>query len=400
MALPELSVPASINRRKFIRLGVGAFALTGLAAGLAEWARPPDPENVTRIRVPPGFTPRIIARSGERLIAGSYYRWHAAPDGGGCFAAPDGGWIYVSNSELSPNGAVSALCFDASGRIIDAYSILSGARHNCSGCETAWNTWLSCEEHSRGVVWECDPFGINEAVARPALGLFKHESAVVDPLGARIYMTEDKPDGGLYRFTPATVALPAAPDLSRGLLEIAMLRDGRISWREIPDPLAATTPLRYQVSGYARFNGGEGIDLFGRNLWFTTTGDGRIWQLDLLDGRLGVLYHAEGGTSEVDDITHTAGGDVVIATEGKSLQINVLPGGAAQTVTLVELPGHRHSEITGLAFDLGGERLYFSSQRGNTGLDEDGISFEIQGDFSQLAGIAPLVEWQLVHRQV
>ncbi len=400
MASSVLTVPASINRRKFIGLGVGTLALAGLGASLHEWAQSPDAEFVTHIRVQQGFSSRIIARSGERLIPNSYYRWHSAPDGGGCFAAPDGGWIYVSNSELTPGGAVSALRFAADGGIIDCYSILAGARHNCSGCETPWNTWLSCEEHSRGIVWECDPYGIDKALARPALGLFKHESAVVDPLSGRIYMTEDRRDGGLYRFTSAQVALPAAADLAQGLLEVATLRDDKISWSRVPDPLATSNPLRYQVSGSASFNGGEGIDILGRNLWFTTKGDDRIWQLDLLDGRLGVLHDLGGRISEVDDITHTAAGDIVIAEEGSPLRILALPVGSGQLVTLAELPGHRDSEITGLAFDPSGERLYFSSQRGNTGLGENGISFEIRGDFRQLGGNAPLVEWQLEHDNI
>lgn len=400
MVSSVVAVSKSINRRKFIGLGAGTLALAGLGAGLVKFAQPPDAETATRIRVPPGFIPRIIARSGERLTPESYYRWHAAPDGGGCFAAHDSGWIYVSNSELTPGGGVSALCFAADGRIIDSYSILAGSRHNCSGCETPWNTWLSCEEHSRGIVWECDPFGNNKALARPALGLFKHESATVDPARAQIYMTEDRSDGGLYRFTPAHVALPAAADLEQGVLEVATLRDDRISWSRIPDPLATIKPLRHQVSGSARFNGGEGIDLFDRNLWFTTKGDGRIWQLDLLDGQLEVLHRVKAGTSEVDDVTHTAGGDIVIATEGTPLRIQALPVGAEQSVTLVELPEHRDSEITGLAFDPSGKRLYFSSQRGNTGQDENGISFELQGDFRQLSRISSLVEWRLDHEQI
>lgn len=383
-----------------MRLGAGALAVAGLGVGLAKWAQAPESESVTRIRVPPGFIPRIIARSGERVVAESFYRWHASPDGGGCFATQDGGWIYVSNSELTPGGAVSALCFAADGRIVDVYSILAGARHNCSGCETPWNTWLSCEEHSYGIVWECDPFGNERALARPAMGLFKHESAIVDPASAQIYMTEDRPNGGLYRYTPARHALTAVPDLAQGVLEIAELRDDKISWSRIPDPYASSIPLRFQVKASARFNGGEGIDLFGRNLRFTTKGDGRIWQLDLLTGQLEVLHLTDNGGSEVDDITHTAKGDIVVAKEGSPLRIEAFPVDAEQALTLVELPEHLDSEITGLTFDPTGERLYFSSQRGNTGLGENGISLEILGDFRQLSGISALVEWRLEHERI
>ena len=33
------------------------------------------------------------------------------------------------------------------------------------------------------------------------LGHFKHEAAAVDPVRRRIYLSEDQPDGCLYRFT-------------------------------------------------------------------------------------------------------------------------------------------------------------------------------------------------------
>lgn len=385
----------SISRRNFLGLGASAVAAAGLGAGLVKWKLSPEPEVTTRFWVPRGFTPRIIARSGQRLVVKSYYRWHSAPDGGGCFATGDGGWIYVSNGELTPGGGVSALRFDAAGTIVDCYGILSGSRHNCSGCETPWNTWLSCEEHPRGIVWECDPFGQQRAQAHPALGVFKHESAAVDPVSAQIYLTEDRFDGCLYRFTPAQVTLPAAPDLGHGVLEVAMMQDSRISWVEIPDPAAAQKPLRYQVNGAHRFDGGEGIDIVGGLLRFTTKGDGRIWQIALQHGKLGVLHDLEGLVSEVDDLTHTADGDIVVAEEGSPLRILFIPGDAERVLTLVQLPDHHASEITGLAFDPTGERLYFSSQRGNTGLDEDGVSFELMGDFRRLSVDTPLVEWNL-----
>ena len=52
------------------------------------------------VRMPPGFTSRIVARSGDKPVESSDYVWHASPDGGGTFSTGDGGWIYVSNSEL------------------------------------------------------------------------------------------------------------------------------------------------------------------------------------------------------------------------------------------------------------------------------------------------------------
>ena len=53
------------------------------------------------VRLPEGFRSRIIARSSQPVINGSSFLWHSAPDGGACFATADGGWIYVSNSEIN-----------------------------------------------------------------------------------------------------------------------------------------------------------------------------------------------------------------------------------------------------------------------------------------------------------
>ena len=385
------------GRRKFLAMGAAAAAAAGLGVGLLRHLLQPDPETSTRILVARGFVPRIVARSGYRPVAESGYVWHPAPDGGGCFATDDGGWIYVSNGEVPREGCVGALRFDAGGQRVDAYAILRGSNKNCSGCETPWNTWLSCEETNRGVVWECDPFGARAAVAHRSLGLFKHESACVDPLTFRVYLTEDMIDGCLYRFTPAYRVPGQRPDLSRGRLEVALVSGGKVRWQPLADPLAHDTPLRYQVAGSARFKGGEGIDLYDRSLRFTTKLDNRVWQIDLRDDSIGVLHDLSANEALIDDIVHDAVGNMLIAEEGSTMRVLFFPGGSGAPATLLRLSGHPDSEITGLAFDPGGTRLYFSSQRGNTGEDVDGITFELRGDFTATSNASSLVEWNLQH---
>ena len=113
-------------------------------------------------------------------------------------------------------------------------------------------------------------------MARPALGVFKHEAAAVDPRGKRVYLTEDIGDGGFYRFTPKRW-----PDLSEGRLEIAAVApNGLVSWREVPDPSAATTPTRQQVPGYTRFARGEGIWFDSGIVYVATTADNKVHAYD------------------------------------------------------------------------------------------------------------------------
>ncbi len=110
------------------------------------------------------------------------------------------------------------IVFDVNGEVVDAYSILENTNGNCAGGATPWGSWLSCEEVNDGRVWECYLDGKTAAVFRPSLGIFNHEAVAVDEVNNQLYLTEDKPDGCLYRFT-STIGLP---DLSAGVLEVAV----------------------------------------------------------------------------------------------------------------------------------------------------------------------------------
>ncbi|HEU5469158.1 MAG TPA: alkaline phosphatase PhoX, partial [Actinophytocola sp.] len=213
-----------MRRRNFLRAamvgaGVTAFGNTLTPSAMAAPAQngpspygPLQAANANGIQLPAGFTSRIVARSGQQ-VGGTGYVWHAAPDGGAVFA--DGsGWIYVSNSEINPGGGASAIRFNGSGNITGAYRILGNTRQNCAGGAMPWNKWLSCEEVSRGFVYETDPFG-GAAVQRPAMGRFTHEAAAADPVRRVVYLTEDAPDGCFYRFVPTIWG-----NLSAGTLQV------------------------------------------------------------------------------------------------------------------------------------------------------------------------------------
>jgi secreted PhoX family phosphatase len=347
---------------------------------------PLGPPDANGVRVAEGFTARIVARAGQRPLDASEFLWHGAPDGGATYPTDDSGWIYVSNSESVPGGA-SALRFDAEGRITAAYRILEGTNINCAGGLTPWGTWLSGEEHPAGLIHECDPWGEEAAIRRPALGVFKHEAAAVDPVHQHVYLTEDESDGRFYRFVPENLTRGGYADLASGRLEVAVVaEDNSVTWALVPSPDGgASNPTRLQVPDSTPFRGGEGIWYHAGVVYFTTKSDNRVWAYDVAKARLSILYdaatHATPILRGVDNVTVSPAGDVLVAEDGDDMQIvALLPDGTARAI--VEVTGQAGSEITGPALSPSGDRLYFSSQRTEPGnFFGSGITYELMGPF-------------------
>ena len=107
--------------------GTGWSQSTNLQARLKGLGPLQDPDHLG-IKLPKGFKSRLVATSGQEvpLVSGdqSDYKWHPAPDGGACFPTENGGWVYVSNSEVDPGGGAGALRFSPEGDVEDAYPIL------------------------------------------------------------------------------------------------------------------------------------------------------------------------------------------------------------------------------------------------------------------------------------
>ena len=376
-----------VDRRTFVRgmvasaaVAVGGVGLHRAFAGAAVVGDGPygplAAPDANGIMLPAGFRSRLLATSGSPVVAGSPFVWHAAPDGGACFPAAGGGWIYVSNSELPLGaGGASALRFDTSGEPVAAYSVLSGTHRNCAGGRTVAGTWLSCEENgSVGLVYECDPQLPGQGVARPALGACNHEAACEDPVTRAIYLTEDDPVGRLYRFVP-----DVAGDLRSGRLFAASVQNGLVSWVPTspagPDRQATTTA----------FAGGEGLWIEGRTLFMTTKLDRRVWELGLDDQQLRVLYDAAvtpgAALDAVDNLTvHAPSGDVYVCEDGGNMEVCILAvrGADREVAPFLRIVGHEASEWCGVAFSPDHTRMYLSSQRGSDGR---GRTYEITGPF-------------------
>ncbi len=388
-------MPHVVDRRGFLK-GT-ALTMGALSMGPAFWkqalaqspATPgvgpygplgaPDPLGIA---LPPGFSSRLIGAAGSP-VPGTLFPWPIFPDGAATFAQPDGGYILTVNSEVPTIGGASSVTFDKNGNIVGARRILSNTSTNCGGGATPWGTWLSCEETDTGRVWECDPSGAQAAVVRPALGVRAHEAAVVDPVGKRVYMTEDEGDSGFYRFTPDRY-----PDLSAGILEIAAQGPGEtVRWVPVPDPLFERgVPARQQVPESLKFRRGEGMWFDTGVVYFTSTSDDRIWAYECATERLALVYDgvalgAGAPLKDPDAITvHQPSGDLFVGEDADDLQV-VLITAQREVAPFLQLSGPLHgaeTEVAGVTFDPSGQRLYFSSQRGGVAT---GLTFEVTGPF-------------------
>lgn len=337
----------------------------------------------------PGFTSRVIAR-GTEPIAGTGLEMRVFPDGAATFADPAvrGGWYLTVNHEIPLIGGVTSIRFAPDGSIVGAKDICSGTTSNCAGGATPWGTWLTCEEFDGGRVHECDPTGQSPSIVRPALGTFAHEAAAV-AVDGRVYLTEDRPDGAFYRFTPERRG-----DLSAGRLEVATGTGapGKVTWVAVPDPSASTKACRHQVPSTIAFDGGEGIDVLGANVLFTTKGDRRIWSYDTRMGTVSLRYEAPGGGADrldtVDNLwIDEASSRLFVAEDGGNLEV-VAIGPDNSSIAVAQVSGQDGSEVTGPCFSPDGKRLYFSSQRAPAGMLNlpFGVTYEVTGPWSELLG--------------
>jgi hypothetical protein len=235
------------------------------------------------------------------------------------------------------------------------------------------------------------------------MGVFSHEAACVDPVEERVYLTEDEPDGCLYRFTPANY-----PDLSAGLLEVAVKDGPKLRWTRVPDPGArggVGNPTRDQVPGAMRFDGGEGTWFDYGIVYFTTKGDNRVWAYHTRSQRIEVLYDKEklgekAALSGVDNITVSQSGDIYVCEDGGDLDVCVITGDF-DVARFCKLDKRVHggpspasplegNETVGVVFDPAGERMYFGAQRSfPQGPAEipSGVVYEIRGPFRKAAPV-------------
>ncbi len=228
-----------------------------------------------------GLDAMLIAETGQFVEYHNGTRssipFHGRPDAGATFAdtrpGNEGGFVYVSNSEmqLQGEGGVGALTFDTNGKIIDYQMLLTGTTMNCGGGRSPWKSWITCEEKEdrTGNAFQVDPFGIRtpEKLTMGNEGgsweSFVYDYRLVN--APRFFMTEDHLFGALARFSPATMNWTDPWTMLHG--------EGRKDYlRLYPNWTFAWIENRTEAMTNARvyYPESEGIDVRGSELLFVS----------------------------------------------------------------------------------------------------------------------------------
>jgi uncharacterized protein len=423
----------------------------------------PDPQRL--LDLPSGFTYKIVAREGGAMSDG--LRTPAAFDGMACFpvrGARDQVAL-VRNHEIWPNdtegGAFGAdfeligkiprgkiFDFAANGRpklggtttsiwdlrrqrLLRSHLSLAGTCGNCAGGATPWGSWLTCEEtiekdgplvgRPHGWVFEVpsQASGPVDPVPLTAMGRFVHEAALVDPATGIVYLTEDRPDGLLYRFLPEArgrlarggrlQALGLAGNRERDLRNWPA--DGtRFAGRESELPVGGRAAVRWidldgvdspagdlKDRGFARgalrFARGEGLAVGrarGRSELFIscTMGGparlGQVWRYRPSPAEGGAGEAARPGELELfvestsaerlkncDNVAVSPWGDLILCEDGPGDQPQYLRG-VTPLGELYTLAANSYTEFAGACFSPDGSTLFVNAQ-------SPGITFAVTG---------------------
>ena len=413
----------------------------------------PDPKKY--LNLPKGFSYRILSKAGDLMDDGFYLP--ARPDGMATFAAPDGKVIILRNHENSPNpihfgafgknyellskldpgdlydygkgqrpslgGTTTMVYNEATGKVEKQFLSLAGTNRNCAGGSTPWGTWITCEEDvspsgnavekDHGYCFEVPAttqVKLHEAHPLTAMGRFNHEAVCVDPATGIVYLTEDRPDGLIYRFIPKV----KGKLIEGGRLQVLAFKEHKgldtrnwgfkrsieknknypVYWLDIEEVLSPKDDLRYRgyQKGAARFARGEGMWFGKGELYFACTNGG--------PRKLGQVfrYTPSAYEGQVKEANSPARLELFAESQNQSLLVNcdnltVAPwgdvflcedNGGINHIRAIQPDGSIYtfaanvgsdSEFAGICFSPSGKTLFVNIQ-------ENGDTLAITGDWT------------------
>ncbi len=368
----------SVTRRQVLggvtALAAGAAGLVALGGRKTPRFRygplAPDPAGI--IDLPPGFSYRVLAKTGDRMSDGQSRR--GAPDGMAAFAGVPGETVLLLNHELvDGGGGVSRLVVDSETlEVKSSNDVLLGTSRNCAGGPSPWG-WLSCEETEFGGVWLC-PSDAERTLSSERrrrvddYGSFQHEAVCIDPASFTAYLTEDDGPSHLYRMVPddgerdphrgQLYALKHAHAERFDTAELPLGARFDVTWIEV-EPLQARRSAKQK--GAAIFHRGEGIWFFDGQVYFTATKYDQLFRLSPTKngGRVELVAN---DLDSPDNITVAPWGDVFVAEDqsGTCRLRVVRPNG--EVSDFAENRTGLGREFAGVCFSPDGRTLFVNLQ--------------------------------------
>ena len=330
--------------------------------------------------------------------------------------------LYDRGSDRTPvlGGTTTTVYNPASRKVERQFLSLSGTEYNCSGGETPWGSWLTCEESfsaagieqrdsgveitydmNHGYVFEVPALATEIINAAPLkqMGRFEHEAAAVHEATGIVYLTEDQWHSLFYRFIPNVPgqlheggrlqALAILGDPSKNThnwyrLDVQIDQPLATYWIELEEVDSDKNDLRLRGAslGAATFARGEGLTVAGDQFAFACTigGPARLGQVFAYEpspfegtpeeqgspGHLTLI--AEGNENSLfkncDNLTMAPWGDLLLCedtvdTPDSCSVVGVRPDGSQY---LLANNAYSASEVAGICFSPDGQIMFLNIQ--------------------------------------